>query len=59
MPVVAQGHKVLFYRKDKANERSGYMMVSDHRRPLPRATPEELQVRGRPLRGWAPEPGII
>ena len=28
--------------KDKANERWGHLMVSDYRRPRPRATPEEL-----------------
>ena len=28
--------------KDKANERAGYLMVSDHRLPRPRVTPEEL-----------------
>ena len=39
-----------YYGKDKANERSGQLMVSDHRRPRPRATPEALQVRCRPLR---------
>ena len=36
--------------KDKANERSGHLIVSNYRRPRPRATPEELQVRCRPLR---------
>ena len=39
-----------FYGKDKANERSGHLMVSDYRRPQPRATPEELQVRCLPVR---------
>ena len=39
-----------FYGKDKANERAGHLMVSDYRRPRPRATPEELQVRCRPPR---------
>ena len=29
--------------KDKANERSGHLTVSNYRHP-PRATPEELQV---------------
>ena len=33
--------------KDKANERTGHLMVSDHRRPRLRVTPEELQVRCR------------
>ena len=36
--------------KDKANERAGHLMVSDYRRPQPRATQEELQVRCLPLR---------
>ena len=36
--------------KDKANERMGHLMVSDHRLSRPRATPEELQVRCRPTR---------
>ena len=36
--------------KDNANKRSGHLMVSDYRRPRPRATPEELQVRCQPLR---------
>ena len=36
--------------KDKANERSGDLMVSDYRRPRPRATPEEPQVRCLPTR---------
>ena len=36
---------MFFYGKDKANERSDQLMVSDYRRPRPRATPEELQVR--------------
>ena len=39
-----------FYGKVKENERSDHLMVSDYRRPRPRATPEELQVRCRPLR---------
>ena len=39
-----------FYGKDKANERACHLMVSDHRRPRPRATPEELQVRCLPVR---------
>ena len=39
-----------FMKKNKANERSGRLMVSDYRRPRPRATPEELQVRYRHLR---------
>ena len=39
-----------FMEKDKANERAGHLMVSDHRRPRPRATPEELQVRCRSLK---------
>ena len=40
--------------KDKANERSGHLMVSDYRRPRHRATLEELQVHCLPLRlGWA------
>ena len=39
-----------FYGKDKANKRSGHLMVSDYRCPRPRATPEELQVRCRALR---------
>ena len=34
-----------FYGKHKANERAGHLMVSDYRRPRPRATPEELQER--------------
>ena len=38
-----------FYGKDKANKRSGHLMVSDYRCPRPRATPEELQMRCRPL----------
>ena len=42
--------KDFFYGKDKANERSGHLMVSYHRRPRPHATPEELQVRCRSLR---------
>ena len=33
--------------KDKANERSGHLMASDYRRPRPRATPDDLQVRCR------------
>ena len=41
---------------EKANERAGHLMVCDYRRTRPRATPEELQVRCRPLRSWAPEP---
>ena len=40
---------LFFYGKDKANERAGHLMVSDHRRLRPRATPEELQERCRPL----------
>ena len=36
--------------KDKANERAGHLMVKYYRRPRPRATPEELQVRYLPLR---------
>ena len=35
---------------EKANERSGHLMVSDYRRPRHRATPEELQLLCRPLR---------
>lgn len=34
-----------FYGKDEINERSGNLMVSDHRPPRPYATPEILQVR--------------
>ena len=34
-----------FMEKNKANERPSHLMVSDYRRPRPRATPEELQVR--------------
>ena len=30
--------------KDKANEHTGHLMVSDHRRPRPHVTSEELQV---------------
>ena len=41
---------IFFYGKDKANERSGHLMVSDYRRPRLRATPEEVQVRCRPTR---------
>ena len=41
---------IFFYGNDKANERSGHLMISDYRRPRPRAAPEELQVRCRPLR---------
>ena len=33
--------------KNKSNERTGHLVVSDHRRQRPRATPEELQVRQR------------
>ena len=36
---------MFFYKKDKANERTGHLMVSDHRRPRPRATPEGAGVR--------------
>ena len=36
--------------KDKVNERSGHLIVSDYRRLQPHATPEELQVRCQPLR---------
>ena len=43
-------HVFFFMEKNKANERSGHLMVSDYRRPRPRATPKELQVRCRPLR---------
>ena len=39
-----------FMENDKANERSGHLMVSDHRRPRPRATQKEVQVHCRPLR---------
>ena len=39
-----------FFMEKKANERAGHLMVSDYRRPRPRATPEELQVRCRPPR---------
>ena len=39
-----------FYGKNKANERSGHLTVSDHRRPRLRATPEELQMRCRSLK---------
>ena len=39
-----------FNGKDKANDRAGHLMVSDHRRPRPRAAPEELQVRCLPVR---------
>ena len=48
------GYFFFFMEKDKTNERSAHLMVSDYRRPRPRATPEELQVRCRPLRwlGW-------
>ena len=42
--------------KEKANECWGHLMVSDYRRPRPRATPEELQVRCWPLR-YAYRPG--
>ena len=38
----------VFLIKDKANERTGHLMISDHRRPRHRVTPEELQVRCRP-----------
>ena len=31
--------------KDKANERADHLMVIDHHRPRPRATPEELHMR--------------
>ena len=41
---------LFFMEKDKANARTGHLMVSDHHRPRPRAIPEELQVRCRPLR---------
>ena len=34
--------------KDKANEHTGYQVVSDHRRPRTHVTLEELQVRCRP-----------
>ena len=30
-------------KKDKANERTGLIMVSDHRRPRQHVTPEELK----------------
>ena len=43
---------LFFMEKDKANERSGQLMVSDHRRTRSRVTPEELQVRCWPLRWW-------
>ena len=39
-----------FMRKDMANKRSGHLMISDYRGPRPRATPEELQARCRPVR---------
>ena len=50
--MMIRGTSILFFfmEKDKANERSGHLMVSDYRRPRPRATPEELQVRCLPLR---------
>ena len=32
-----------------ANERMCHLMVSDHRRPRPRVTPDELPVRRQPL----------
>ena len=41
--------ETFFYGNDKANERTGHLMVSDYRRPRPRATPGELQVRCRLL----------
>ena len=34
-----------FMEKGKANERTDRLMVSDHRHPRPRVTPEELQLR--------------
>ena len=34
---------------------SGHLMVSDYRRPQPRATPEELQMRCLPLRWIGPQ----
>ena len=40
-----------FYEKDKVNERAGHLMVSEYRRPRPRATREELQERCLPLKG--------
>ena len=40
----------LFYGKEKRNEHTGYLMLSDHHCSRPCATPEELQVRYRPLR---------
>ena len=40
----------MFIEKNKASERTGYLMVSDHHRPQPRAPPDELQVRCRPVR---------
>ena len=42
--------KYFFYERDKANKRSGHLMLSDYGCPRPRATPQELQVRYRPLR---------
>ena len=41
---------VFFMEKDKANERSGHLMVSDYHCPRPRVTPKELQERCQPLR---------
>ena len=40
----------VFYGKDKANECSGHLMVSDYRRPRPRATPQELHGGGYDVR---------
>ena len=49
-PVVVQGIRLFFMEKGKANEHVVHQMVSNHHRPQPRVTPEELQVRCRPLR---------
>ena len=35
--------KFFFMERDKANESTGHLMVSDHCHPQPRVTPEELQ----------------
>ena len=35
--IMSPKHLYFFYGKDKANERAGHLMVSDHRRPRPRA----------------------
>ena len=40
----------LFYEKNKANERTNNLIVSDHRRPRLRVTPEEQQVHCRPFK---------